>query len=157
MIRVAILSISDRCFNGVRHDLSGEEIKRLLSEIPGELAEYEVVPDEQDIISSKLSELADKGGIDLILTTGGTGVAQRDVTPEATHAVLERHMPGIPELMRSASLLKTRRAINFRGVAGIRKKTLIINLPGRPRAVIDNLWAVLPELAHTIGKIRGDY
>lgn len=157
MVKVAILSISDRCFQGIRHDLSGDEIKRLLSEIPGELAAYEVVPDEQEIISAKLKELADKGGIDLILTTGGTGVAQRDVTPEATLAVIERPMPGIPEQMRSVSLIKTRRAINFRGVSGIRRKTLIINLPGRPRAVIDNLWAVLPELAHTIGKIRGDY
>lgn len=157
MIRVAILTISDRCFNGVRHDLSGEEIKRLLSEIPGELAVYEIVPDEQGIISNRLIDLCDKGGVDLILTSGGTGVAERDVTPEATLAVLERQMPGIPELMRSISLIKTRRAINFRGVAGIRKKTLIINLPGRPRAVIDNLWAILPELAHTIGKMRGDY
>lgn len=157
MITVGVLTLSDRGFQGIQLDISGEEIKRLVQEIPGEVSAYEILPDDRELITSKLIELADVKGVDLILTTGGTGVAPRDVTPEATLAVLEKQMPGIPEIMRIDQLARVPRAMNFRGVAGIRGKTLIINLPGRPRAVRENLSAILPELAHTICKIRGDF
>jgi molybdenum cofactor synthesis domain-containing protein len=117
---------------------------------------YEILPDEKELIAEKLKLLADSCKIDLIVTTGGTGVGPRDVTPEATLSVIDRELPGMAEAMRAESLKKTPHAMISRAVAGIRKQTLIINLPGSPRAVRENLSVVLPALPHAIEKIKGD-
>ena len=156
MIKAGIITISDRGYRGEREDLSGKEIERLVKELPAEIVAYEIIPDERDEIEGKLIEFSDKLGLDLILTTGGTGVAPRDVTPEATMAVIERELPGMAEAMRAESLKKTPNAMISRAIAGIRGETLIINLPGSPKAVRENLSVVLPAIEHTISKIKGD-
>jgi molybdenum cofactor synthesis domain-containing protein len=120
------------------------------------IARTEIIPDEADLISSKLAEWADGGEFDLILTTGGTGVSPRDVTPEATESVLDRVIPGFGEAMRAASLAKTPQAMISRAVSGVRKRTLIVNLPGSPRGAIENLEAVWPAIPHALKKIQGD-
>jgi len=117
---------------------------------------YEILPDERLLIAAALARLADSGAIDLIITTGGTGVAPRDVTPEATRDVIERELPGMAEAMRAESLKKTAHAMISRSTAGIRKQTLIVNLPGSPRAVRENLAVILPALSHAVEKIKGD-
>lgn len=155
MITVGILTMSDKGARGEREDLSGEEIRRLIVELPAEVKAYEVIPDETAVIEAKLREFADTLRLDLILTTGGTGVTPRDVTPEATKAVIERELPGMGEAMRAESLKKTPNAMISRAVCGIRKGSLIINLPGSPRAVRENLAVVMPALKHTIEKIKG--
>ncbi|HBG45539.1 MAG TPA: molybdenum cofactor biosynthesis protein [Deltaproteobacteria bacterium] len=154
MVTVGILTMSDKGARGEREDLSGREIERMIKELPAEVKAYEVIPDEVDVIKAKLIEYADIG-YDLILTTGGTGVTPRDVTPEATKAVIERELPGMAEAMRAESLKKTPNAMISRAVCGIRKCSLIINLPGSPRAVRENLAVVMPALNHTIEKIKG--
>jgi molybdenum cofactor synthesis domain-containing protein len=121
-----------------------------------EIARTEIIPDEADLISAKLAEWADGGEFDLILTTGGTGVSPRDVTPEATESVLDRVIPGFGEAMRAASLAKTPQAMISRAVSGVRKRTLIVNLPGSPRGAIENLEAVWPAIPHALKKIQGD-
>lgn len=156
MIRVGIITISDKGSRGEREDLSGKEIERLIRTLPAEIVAYEIIPDEQDEIERLLKDFADEKGLDLILTTGGTGVAPRDVTPEATRAVIEKELPGMAEAMRAESLKKTPHAMISRAVAGIRGQTLIINLPGSPKAVRENLAVVLPAIEHTISKIKGD-
>jgi len=156
MIRVAIVSLSDKGSKGERKDESGGVIRDIVTGIGASVSHYELLPDDQLLIAAALERLADSGDIDLILTTGGTGVSPRDVTPEATLGVLDRELPGMGEAMRAASLLKTPHAMLSRAVAGIRKQTLIINLPGSPRAVRDNLSVVLPALSHAIKKIKGD-
>lgn len=153
--RFAILTVSDKGSRGERLDTAGEAIKDMLCGIQGEMAKYEVVPDERELIAERLAAWADGGGLDLIVTTGGTGLAPRDVTPEATISILERLAPGIPEAMRAASLAKTPMGMLSRGVAGARKSTLIINLPGSERAATENLEAVLPALTHAIKTLRG--
>jgi len=155
MVTVGILTMSDKGSRGEREDLSGREIERMIKELPAEVMAYEVIPDETDVISRKLVEYADVKKLDLVLTTGGTGVTPRDVTPEATRAVIERELPGMSEAMRAESLKKTPNAMISRAVCGIRKETLIINLPGSPRAVRENLAVVMPALNHTIEKIKG--
>lgn len=155
--RVAILTISDRSAQGVRADASGEVIRELVTaELNAEIVAYLVVPDEQPKITAALRAWADDRIADLILTTGGTGLAPRDVTPEATQAVIEREVPGIPEAMRAASLAVTPFAMLSRMVAGTRGQTLIINLPGSPKGVRENLTVVLPALAHGLDKLLGD-
>ena len=154
MVTVGILTMSDKGARGEREVLSGGEIERRIKELPAEVKAYEVIPDEVDVIKAKLIEYADIG-YDLILTTGGTGVTPRDVTPEATKAVIERELPGMAEAMRAESLKKTPNAMISRAVCGIRKCSLIINLPGSPRAVRENLAVVMPALNHTIEKIKG--
>jgi len=154
MVTVGILTMSDKGARGEREVLSGREIERMIKELPAEVKAYEVIPDEVDVIKAKLIEYADIG-YDLILTTGGTGVTPRDVTPEATKAVIERELPGMAEAMRAESLKKTPNAMISRAVCGIRKCSLIINLPGSPRAVRENLAVVMPALNHTIEKIKG--
>ncbi len=156
MIRTAIITLSDKGARGEREDESGRAIRELIDSLGVSVDHYEVLPDERDVIARKLRMLADSGTIDLILTTGGTGVAPRDVTPEATKEVIERELPGMAEAMRSESLRKTPHAMISRAIAGIRGRTLIVNLPGSPRAVRENLIVILPALGHAIEKIKGD-
>ncbi|HBR18451.1 MAG: molybdenum cofactor biosynthesis protein [Deltaproteobacteria bacterium RIFCSPLOWO2_12_FULL_43_16] len=155
MITVGILTMSDKGSRGEREDLSGKEIERMIKDLPAEVMAYEVIPDETDIIKAKIKEFVDKKKLDLILTTGGTGVSPRDVTPEATRAVIEKELPGMAEVMRAESLKKTPNAMISRAVCGIRKQSLIINLPGSPRAVRENLSVVLPAISHAVEKIKG--
>jgi len=156
MIRAAIITLSDKGSRGEREDESGLIIREMIMNIGASVDHYEVLPDEEPGIIEVLSRLSDSGTIDLILTTGGTGVAPRDVTPEATREVIERELPGMAEAMRAESLKKTPHAMISRAIAGIRKRTLIVNLPGSPRAVRENLAVILPALTHAIEKINGD-
>ena len=155
MITVGILTMSDKGFAGEREDLSGKEVERMLTGLPAAIKAYEVIPDEVEVIRAKLIEFADELKLDLIVTTGGTGVSPRDVTPEATEAVIERLLPGMAEAMRAASLRKTPNAMVSRAICGIRGETLIINLPGSPRAARENLAVVLGSIKHTVEKIKG--
>jgi molybdenum cofactor synthesis domain-containing protein len=156
MIRAAIITLSDKGSKGEREDESGLIIREMIMNIGASVSHYEVLPDEKPGIVEVLSRLSDSGTIDLILTTGGTGVSPRDVTPEATLEVIERDLPGMAEAMRAESLKKTPHAMISRAIAGIRKRTLIVNLPGSPRAVRENLAVILPALPHAIEKINGD-
>lgn len=156
MITVGILTLSDKGARGEREDLSGVEIKRLMAEIPAEVKAYEVIPDEKFLIKDKLIEYADELGLDVIITTGGTGVSPRDVTPDATLEVIDKEIPGMAEVMRFESLKKTPRAMISRAVVGLRGRTLIINLPGSPKGVRENLSAILPAISHAVEKIKGD-
>lgn len=153
MIKAAILTLSDKGSRGERKDESGPLIKKLLKKIGAEVVSYDILPDEKALIKKRLISLCKKA--DLILTTGGTGPSPRDVTPEATLEVIEREMPGIAEAMRYKGLKKTDHAMLSRAVAGIRGDTLIINLPGSPKAVKENLNVILNVLPHAIEKIKG--
>jgi molybdopterin adenylyltransferase len=155
-IRTAIITLSDKGSAGEREDESGQVIRELIAHLGASAVHYEILPDEKSRISETLKRLSDSGNIDLILTTGGTGVAPRDVTPEATLAVIDRELPGMAEAMRAESFKKTPHAMISRAVAGIRKQTLIVNLPGSPKAVRENLAVILPALLHAIEKIKGD-
>lgn len=155
-LRIGILTISDRGYRRERADSSGPAISAWLKDKGHTIAEKALVPDEMDMISAQLQTWAGSGLFDLILTTGGTGVSPRDITPEATLAVLDRTLPGFGEIMRMKSLEKTPMAIISRALAGIRRECLIINLPGSPKAVIENLAAVWPAVPHTVEKIQGD-
>ncbi len=155
-MKAAILTLSDQGSRGERADLSGPALASWLSGRGVEIARTEIIPDEADLISSKLAEWADGGEFDLILTTGGTGVSPRDVTPEATLRVMDRTIPGFSEAMRAASLAKTPQAMISRAVSGVRKQTLIVNLPGSPRGAIENLEVVWPAIPHALKKIQGD-
>ncbi len=155
-IKAGIITVSDKGSRGERLDTSSIEIRKLLDGISVEVAAYEIIPDEQDLIAAKICEFADEKQLDLILTTGGTGVSPRDVTPEATLAVLDREVPGIAEFMRMRSAASTPHAMISRAVAGIRKGSLIINLPGSPRGARENLSFILPALKHAVEKIKGD-
>jgi len=155
MIKVGILTISDKGSRGEREDLSGKVIKEVIRKINGEVKYYQIIPDEKDIIQAELIKAVDKLHLDLILTTGGTGLGKRDVTPEATLAIIEKEVLGISEIIRSESFKKTNRAILSRGVAGIRKESLIINLPGSPKGVRESLEIVLEALPHGIEILKG--
>ncbi|AFV02658.1 Molybdopterin-guanine dinucleotide biosynthesis protein MobB [Dehalobacter sp. UNSWDHB] len=155
MITVGVITASDKGSRGEREDLSGQVIKNMVEEIGWEVRILEIVPDEQKIIEAKLIEYADEHKVDVILTTGGTGFSPRDVTPEATLAVVERLTPGIPEAMRLESLKVTPRAMLSRAAAGIRGKTVIINLPGSPKGVKECLTVVLQSLEHGIEILKG--
>lgn len=156
MLRVGVLTISDKGWRGEREDESGEVIKELVSGLGAQVIKYDIVPDERDFISQRLMEWADAGFLDLVITTGGTGLAERDVTPEATLAVIDKLVPGFTEAMRMESLKKTPLAMLTRAVAGTRKRTLIINLPGSPKGVRECLEVILPTLPHAIEVIRGE-
>jgi molybdopterin adenylyltransferase len=156
MIRVGILTMSDKGYAGEREDTSGQVIREMVQRIEGRVDRYEIVPDERAFIEARLKEWADSGIVDLILTTGGTGLSPRDVTPEATLAVVDRLVPGIAEVMRQESLKKTPFAMLSRSVAGTRGSTLIVNLPGSPKSVRENLESILPALPHGIEKLKGD-
>ena len=155
MYHAAVLTVSDRVSRGERSDEGGPLVAELLKNAGYEVVRTDVVPDEQAQIETALRQMADGGDIQLLVTTGGTGFAPRDVTPEATLAVCDRLTPGIPEAMRYASLQITPRAMLSRAAAGIRKGTLIVNLPGSPKAARENLEAVLPALAHGLEMLSG--
>jgi molybdopterin adenylyltransferase len=152
MIRVGVLTVSDRSARGEREDLGGPAVaEAALAQLPdAAIAERAVVLDEREEIAAKLAHWADALGLDLILTTGGTGFAPRDVTPEATRDVIEREAPGLAEAMRADSLRITPHAMLSRGIAGIRGCTLIVNLPGSPKGAMENLATILPVLPHAI-------
>ena len=149
-LRVAILTVSDRSSRGERPDASGPALVKACEENRWMVSATAIIPDEQNTISAKLIEWVDSGRMDLILTTGGTGFAPRDVTPEATLSIIDRLAPGLAEAMRSASLCITPHAMLSRAIAGIRKTTLIVNLPGSPKAALENLAIIAPVLSHAV-------
>lgn len=154
-MRVGILTISDRASRGEYEDRAGPLIADVVrSSLGADVAQAAVVPDERDQIAATLRRWCDEQDLDLILTTGGTGFAPRDVTPEATRDVIEREAPGLAEAMRAASLRVTPHAMLSRAVAGIRGRTLIVNLPGSPKAVSENLATILPALPHAVELLR---
>ena len=155
MIKVGILTISDKGSRGEREDLSGKVIEEIVKKINGEVKYYRIIPDEKEIIQEELIKAVDSLHLDLILTTGGTGLGKRDVTPEATLAIIEKEAPGISEIIRIKSFKKTNRAILSRGMAGVRKESLIINLPGSPKGVRESLEIVLDALPHGIEVLKG--
>ena len=154
--KVAILTASDLGFKGEKEDTSAQVIRELVEEeILGNIIEYRVVPDEKDEIMAALIEMADYHQADLILTTGGIGIASRDVIPEATLAVIDRLVPGISETIRSSAMQKSAKAIFTRSVSGIRGKTLIINLPGSPQGVNEYLQPILAQLPYALAILNG--
>ena len=155
-MKAAILTLSDKGARGERADQSGPALETWLAERGVTVLHTEIVPDELDIIFVKLEGWADSSAFDLILTTGGTGVSPRDVTPDATRKIVEREIPGFGEVMRRTSMEKTPHAMISRAIAGIRNRTLIINLPGSPGGAVENLAAVWPAVPHAVAKIQGD-
>jgi molybdopterin adenylyltransferase len=155
MYKAGILTISDKGSRGERADSSGDYIARAFSEAEFAVARYEIVPDDARVIAMTLSMWADSGEVDFIVTTGGTGISPRDVTPEATKSVIEKEVPGIVEAMRADGFEKTPTAILSRAVAGIRGRCLIVNLPGNPNAVQEYLDLLLPIIPHAIETLHG--
>lgn len=153
--RCGVLTLSDKGSRGEREDTSGPRIQEMLCAAGFTVAQYQLLPDRQELIELTLKAWADELRLDLIVTTGGTGVAPSDRTPEATLAVIDRQVPGLAEAMRLASLQKTVQAVWSRGIAGIRNECLILNLPGSRKAAEENFAAVLPALAHGLEKLKG--
>ncbi len=152
---IGVLTLSDKGAQGLRVDESGKLIRAMVAGL-GEVTHYEVIPDEAAEITRTLIEWSDVARLNLILTTGGTGLSPRDVTPQATLQVVDYEIPGMAEAMRMQSLFKTPHAMLSRAVVGVRQSTMIINLPGSPKAVRENLEVVLPALAHAMAKLAGD-
>ena len=155
MISIGILTISDKGSRGEREDLSGKKIKDIVSKIDGEVRYYKIIPDEEELIKKELIKAVDEMHLDLVFTTGGTGLAKRDVTPDATSEVIEKSVPGISEMIRGESFRKTNRAILSRAISGIRGESLIINLPGSPKGVEESLEIILDVLPHGIEILKG--
>lgn len=155
MFTVGVLTISDKGSRGDRQDKSGEAIREVLSSLDVSIVNCGMVPDEKDLIVEKLVEWADKDNLDVVVTTGGTGLTPRDVTPEATLAVVDRIVPGFAEVMRAESLKKTPHAMLSRAVVGTRGACLIVNLPGSPKAVRECLQVILPALSHAVETLKG--
>ena len=156
MKRAAIITASDSGYRGEREDKSGPAIREILEKEGYEVVAMELLPDDRAMLAGKMQEIADSGSADLILTTGGTGFSQRDVTPEATEEVIERRVPGIPEAIRAYSMTITKRAMLSRATAGIRGTTLIINLPRSPKAVRESLEYIIGALGHGLEILSGE-
>lgn len=157
MISVGIITISDRASSRVYQDLSGPKLKKILTQNKDfDVRDYQIIPDGESQISDKIKFMADSLGLDIIFTTGGTGVGLRDVTPEATKKLIDRELPGIQEFIRRISLEYTQNAMLSRGIAGIRKKSFIINLPGSPKAIEQILPLILQSLMHGVGIVKGE-
>ena len=156
MKRVAIITSSDMGYQGKREDLSGPTIKEIVEREGYQVVSMDILPDDRAILSKKMAEIADNNTAELILTTGGTGFSPRDIMPEATEDIIDRRVPGIPEAMRAYSMTITKRAMLSRATAGIRKKTLIVNLPGSPKAVKESLEYIIDPLAHGIEIMTGE-
>ncbi len=156
MLRIGILTVSDRSSSAERPDLSGPALQEVVNAQGWSLEKADILPDDLQAIKSYLTTWADSNSLDLILTTGGTGFGPRDVTPEATQAVIDREAPGLAEAMRAESLKITPHAMLSRSKAGIRGSTLIVNLPGSPRAAVENLTVILPVLEHAIALLQND-
>jgi molybdopterin adenylyltransferase len=154
-IRAAVLTVSDRSARGEREDESGPVLAELLREAGAKVVAQEVVSDELEPLAAKLREMADREDVNLVLTTGGTGLSPRDNTPEATRAVLEREVPGIPEAMRAETLGQTPAAMLSRAACGTRSGALLVNLPGSPRAVRECFAVIRPVLAHAVSQLAG--
>jgi len=155
MIKVAILTVSDSCAHGKREDVSGQTIREILPKEKFEINEMKITSDDQKSIADELRHYSDKADIDIVLTTGGTGLGPRDVTPEATASVCERTVPGLCEILRTEGFKRSPYAILSRSMAGIRNSTLIVNLPGSPRAVRECLEIILVILPHAVEMMRG--
>ena len=155
-MRIAILTVSDRSARGERPDLSGPAIEELISERGWSVSRVEIIPDELPLLINTLTTWADSGDLDIILTTGGTGFSPRDITPEATLQVIDRQAPGLAEAMRAASLEITPHAMMSRATAGIKGRTLIVNLPGSPRGAVENLQVILPVFEHAVALLSED-
>ncbi|MEI8172293.1 MAG: MogA/MoaB family molybdenum cofactor biosynthesis protein [Deltaproteobacteria bacterium] len=156
IISAGVITVSDKGSRGEREDKSGMEVINLLKGIGADIVQTAIIPDEVDQIKKTLVEYADIRNLDLIITTGGTGVSPRDVTPDATLAIIDKEVPGMAEAMRRESAAITPHAMISRAVAGIRGRSLIINLPGSPKGVRENLAVILPALKHAVEKIKGD-
>ncbi|MGD0013409.1 MAG: MogA/MoaB family molybdenum cofactor biosynthesis protein [Bryobacteraceae bacterium] len=156
MIQVAVLTISDSVSAGRRTDISGPAVRARLEQLGWSVSVLEALPDELEVISRRLATLADGNQLSAIFTTGGTGVAARDVTPEATRAVIDRDIPGLAELMRAVGRLSTPMAVLSRGVAGVRGRVLIVNLPGSPRGAVESLEAIIGVVPHVFELLRGE-
>ena len=156
IFKAAILTASDKGSRGERVDLSGPAIQEMIEPEGYTVTEYKIVPDDQETLEKEMKRIADEGIADIIFTTGGTGFSMRDVTPEATIAVSERLVPGIPEAMRAYSMTITNKAMLSRAAAGIRKQTLIVNMPGSPKAVKESLEFILPPLRHGLEILLGE-
>ena len=156
MFNLSILTISTKGWHGERQDESGKLIRESLSQLDCRVVKYEVVPDDRDVIAGKLAEWADEGNIDVILTTGGTGLSPTDVTPEATLSIVDKVVPGFAEAMRTQTLSQTPMAMLSRATAGVRCRCLIINLPGSPKAVRECLEVILPAIPHAVEIIKGE-
>ena len=155
-LRVGILTISDRSSRGERPDASGPALEEIVLAEGWQVVRRDIVPDELERLKQVIKDWADSGAIDLMLTTGGTGFSPRDVTPEATQAVIERAAPGLAEAMRAASLRVTPHAMLSRATAGIRRSTLVVNLPGSPKGAVENLQVILPILPHAVQLLQED-
>lgn len=156
MKRVAVITSSDKGYRGEREDLSGPTVKEIMEKNGYQVVSLEILPDEREMLSKRMAQIADENLAELILTTGGTGFSKRDVMPEATEDVIQRRVPGIPEAMRAYSMTITKRAMLSRATAGIRGGTLIINLPGSPKAVRESLEYIVDALGHGIEILTGE-
>jgi molybdenum cofactor synthesis domain-containing protein len=155
MVNVGILTVSDSCVKGTREDLSGLVIEQMLLAEDFQIVEKRIVPDDPEVIAAELKQFCDEGAVDVVLTTGGTGLGPRDVTPEATESVCEKLVTGISEIIRVRGGEKTMRAVLSRTVAGVRGKTLIVNLPGSPKGVRESLEVIVELLGHAVKMMHG--